>query len=160
VRYLAIDLGDRRTGLASGDDESGIVSAIGVVEMPMKPGDALLAALVRAVRDHEADELVIGLPYNMDGSEGPRAKLVRAFVERLVGEVDRPVRFQDERLTSVQADWEMARTGMTHKQKKQRRDALAAAAILRDYLASVGSEGESSDVSPDSSGDADDSSSG
>jgi putative Holliday junction resolvase len=147
VRYLAIDLGDRRTGLASGDDESGIVSAVGVLELPMKPGDGLLAGLVAAAKDHEPDELVVGLPYNMDGSEGPRAKLVRVFVERLTARIDLPVRYQDERLTSVQADWEMARSGMTHKQKKQKRDALAAAAILRDYLASLdgSSEGESSD---------------
>ncbi len=143
MRYLAIDLGDRRTGLASGDDESGIVSAVGVIELPMKPGDALLDALVSAAREHEPDELVVGLPYNMDGTEGPRAKLVRVFVERLIARVNLPVRYQDERLTSVQADWEMARSGMTHKQKKQKRDALAAAAILRDYLASLGSEGAS-----------------
>jgi putative Holliday junction resolvase len=140
MRYLAIDLGDRRTGLASGDDESGIVSAVGVIELPMKPGEALLDALVHAAREHEPDELVVGLPYNMDGTEGPRAKLVRVFVERLIARIDLPVRYQDERLTSVQADWEMARSGMTHKQKKQRRDALAAAAILRDYLSSLGSD--------------------
>ena len=138
MQYLAIDLGDQRTGLASGDDESGIVSAIGVIELPMKPGDALIDGLCENIRDHEPDELVVGLPFNMDGSEGPRAKLVRAFVDRLVERTPLPVRYQDERLTSVQADWEMARTGMTHKQKKQRRDALAAAAILRDYLASLG----------------------
>lgn len=142
MRYLAIDLGDRRTGLASGDDESGIVSAVGVIELPMKPGDALLDALLKAASEHEPDELVVGLPYNMDGSEGSRAKLVRVFVERLIAQVNLPVRYQDERLTSVQADWEMARSGMTHKQKKQKRDALAAAAILRDYLASLGSDGD------------------
>lgn len=147
MRYLAIDLGDRRTGLATGDDESGIVSAAGVIELPMKPGDALLDGLAQAVREQEPDELVVGMPFNMDGSEGPRAKLVRAFVERLSARVDLPVRYQDERLTSVQADWEMARSGMTHKQKKHRRDALAAAAILRDYLSSLG---DASDASPDS----------
>lgn len=142
MRYLAIDLGDRRTGLATGDDESGIVSAAGVIELPLNRGDSLLDGLCQAIRDHEPEELVVGMPFNMDGSEGPRAKLVRVFVERLTQRIDLPVRYQDERLTSVQADWEMARSGMTHKQKKQRRDALAAAAILRDYLASL-------DESPD-----------
>lgn len=142
MRYLAIDLGDRRTGLATGDDESGIVSAAGVIELPLNRGDSLLDGLCQAIRDHEPEALVVGMPFNMDGSEGPRAKLVRVFVERLTQRIDLPVRYQDERLTSVQADWEMARSGMTHKQKKQRRDALAAAAILRDYLASL-------DESPD-----------
>lgn len=149
MRYLAIDLGDRRTGLASGDDESGIVSAAGLIERPMKPGDSLLDALIAAVREHEPDALVIGMPYNMDGTEGPRAKLVRAFVDRLLPRVSLPVHFQDERLTSAQADWEMARSGMTHKQKKQRRDSLAAAAILRDYLSSL-DEADGSSVSDDS----------
>lgn len=153
MRYLAIDLGDRRTGLASGDDESQIVSAVGVIELPMKPGELLLDALVAATRDHEPDELVVGLPYNMDGTEGPRAKLVRAFAERLASRLSLPVRYQDERLTSVQADWEMARSGMTHKQKKQKRDALAAAAILRDYLSSLGT---SADDSPSESSEPDD----
>ena len=148
MRYLAIDLGDRRTGLASGDDESQIVSAVGVIQLPMKPGESLLDALVAATREHEPDELVVGLPYNMDGSEGPRAKLVRAFVGRLESRVALPVRYQDERLTSVQADWEMARSGMTHKQKKQKRDALAAAAILRDYLSSLGASPEDSSSDP------------
>lgn len=148
MRYLAIDLGDRRTGLASGDDESGIVSAIGVIEQPMKPGETLLDALLVAAREHEPDALVIGLPYNMDGTEGPRAKLVRSFVDRLTARLSLPVHFQDERLTSVQADWEMARSGMTHKQKKNKRDALAAAAILRDYLSSLGESDDSSSSEP------------
>lgn len=151
MRFLAIDLGDRRTGLAVGDDESGIVSAVGVIEQPVKPGHLLLDELDRTIAEQEPDELVIGLPLNMDGTEGPRAKIVRAFASRIASRSALPQRFQDERLSSVQADWEMARTGMTHKQKKQRRDALAAAAILRDYLSSLGSEGsgdEDSEASP------------
>ena len=88
MRYLAIDLGDRRTGLATGDDESGIVSAAGVIELPLNRGDSLLDGLCQAIRDHEPDELVVGMPFNMDGSEGPRAKLVRAFVERLTQRID------------------------------------------------------------------------
>ena len=97
MRYLAIDLGDRRTGLATGDDESGIVSAAGVIELPLNRGDSLLDGLCQAIRDHEPEELVVGMPFNMDGSEGPRAKLVRVFVERLTQRIDLPVRYQDER---------------------------------------------------------------
>lgn len=138
MRFLAIDLGDKRTGLAVGDDATGMVGPAGMIETPIgeRNGEALLDELARAVDEHigPRDEIVIGLPVNMDGSEGPQAAKVRSFASRLGARTGHEIRFQDERLTSVQADWSMARTGMTHKQKKGRRDALAAAAILRDFL--------------------------
>ena len=83
-------------------------------------------------------ELVLGLPMNMDGTEGKAATKARAFGAALTQRTGRAVHFQDERLTSADADWSMARSGMTHKEKKQRRDALAAAAILRDFLGALG----------------------
>lgn len=140
MRYIAIDLGDARTGLAMGDAVTRIVSPLDVVECPRQQcgGDALLdlleRALDQAVSRHARCELVLGLPLNMDGTEGPRSKLVRQFAARLAQRTGRTVHFQDERLTSSEADWTMAQSGMTHGQKKQRRDALAAAAILRDFL--------------------------
>lgn len=146
MRYLAIDLGDKRTGLAVGDSVTRLVSPCEVVETPIANagGAELLTALRRAAVEHlgeavpnrNAGELVVGLPINMDGTEGQRAKLVRAFAARIAETTGRAVHFQDERLSSADADWSMARSGMTHKQKKQRRDALAAAAILRDFLES------------------------
>lgn len=133
VRLLAIDPGDKRTGLAVGDTMTRLVTPAGVIELPLN-GVPLIDELVRRIRHHEASRVVIGLPLNMDGTEGPRAKLVRAFGERLRAKTEAAIVYQDERLTSVQADWAMARSGLTHKGKKKRRDALAAAAILRDYL--------------------------
>lgn len=143
MRVLAIDLGDKRTGLAVGDRASGIVTPAGVLEVPLtlRDGQALLDALARAADEHlppqagGAPTLVVGLPLNMDGSEGPRARLVRAFALRVAERTGRGVDFQDERLTTRDADWAMARSGLTRQQKKSRRDALAAAALLRDYLA-------------------------
>lgn len=140
LRFLAIDPGDKRTGLASGDTQTRFVGPVGVLELPMKAGtrgEPLVAAIVKAAREHEVDALVLGLPLNMDDSEGPRAKLVRAFGERLAKATGIEIRYQDERLTSVDADWAMARSGLTHKGKKKRRDALAACAILRDHLATI-----------------------
>lgn len=134
VRYLAIDLGDKRTGLAVGDDETRIATPLEVVEMPMQPGDRLIEAIVGAIDDQGAGAMVIGLPLNMDGTEGPRAKLVRAFAERLAERVSLPMHFEDERLTSADADWSMAQSGLTRGQKKSRRDAIAAAGILRTFL--------------------------
>ncbi len=132
MRYLAIDFGDKRTGLAAGDDETGLVSPLEVIQLPRGP--ALLDALIRSIERQRPDAIVIGLPLNMDGTEGPAAKATRELGEKLQERVKLPIHYQDERLTSYAADQRMARTGRTHKQKKQLRDALAAAEILRDFL--------------------------
>ncbi|MDX2131751.1 MAG: Holliday junction resolvase RuvX [Planctomycetota bacterium] len=145
MRYLAIDLGDARTGLALGDAQTRIVSPLSVLEVRRdeRAGDALLDALVRAIDDalgppaRRRAALVVGLPLNMDGSEGPRAALTRAFAARIAERAGLPVHFHDERLSSADADWRMARSGLTHAQKKARRDALAACAILSDFLATL-----------------------
>jgi putative Holliday junction resolvase len=139
MRYLAVDLGDKRTGLAVADTIMRIVTPLATLEVPRerRAGEELVEALAAAAREHGADALVVGLPLNMDGSEGPRAKLVRAFAARLVAKSGLSASFQDERLTSADADWQMARSGLTHGQKKSRRDALAAATILRDFLETI-----------------------
>ena len=142
MRFLAIDLGDKRTGVALGDSETRLVSPLPVVDVSIAPlgGEGLLLALLKVIEDQlgkAPGELVVGLPLNMDGSEGPRARGVRSFAARLGDRSGRIVNFQDERLTSAAADWTMARSGMTHAEKKQRRDALAAAAILSDFLSGL-----------------------
>lgn len=140
---MAIDIGDKRTGLAIGDDEMRIVSPLEVLESPtaQRGGEAWLEAIASAVAAQFGPfaqaELVVGLPLNMNGTEGPRAKIVRELAARLAEKTKRTIRFQDERLTSVDADWAMSQSGLTHRQKKERRDALAAAAILRDFLAAM-----------------------
>jgi putative Holliday junction resolvase len=148
MRYLAIDLGDKRTGIAAGDDVTGIVSPLDQVEVGihLNGGTALLEALARVVerqigpsrpgvKSAPSAALIFGLPINMDGSEGPRARIVRAFAARLAARTGLALHFQDERLTTAEADWTMAGSGLTRGQKKERRDGLAAAAILRDHLA-------------------------
>lgn len=135
-RYLAIDLGQKRTGLASGDDLTGLVQPIEVLTVPM--GDALIARLLRAIDEFGPNQIVIGLPINMDGSEGPAAAAVRAIGETLRSRTATPVAYQDERLTSFAAEGQLAGTGRTRREKKELRDALAAAEILRDYLRSLG----------------------
>jgi putative Holliday junction resolvase len=138
-RYIGIDLGDKRTGLALGDSITRLATPVKVLEIPISQdqGEALLDALkkeIDALVGKSACDLVLGLALNMDGSEGPRAKLARAWGERLAATTARAVHFQDERLSSVDADWQMAQSGLTHKQKKERRDAIAAAGILGDFL--------------------------
>jgi putative Holliday junction resolvase len=132
TRYLAVDLGDRRTGTASGDDQTGFVSPGVVLEIPRGP--RLLERLVIAAKDADADALVLGLPLNMDGTEGPRAVLTRAFAADRAAATGRPVHLQDERLTSDAAEGRLAGSGRTRQEKKRLRDALAAAELLRDFL--------------------------
>lgn len=149
MRYLAIDLGDKRTGLALGDRVTRLVSPLETIEVPMSiaDGSALLHALAKAVEEQigvtrivqgakqpPRGALVVGLPLNMDGTENPRTRHIRAFAARLGERTGLEVFFQDERLTTEEAHWQMKRTGMTRQQKKERRDALAAANILRDFL--------------------------
>ena len=136
MRYLAIDLGARRTGLAVGDDITGIASPLEVIAT----GSELerMRLIARAIDDHGPDTLVVGLPLNMDGTEGPAAKAMRLFGGQLQQRFGLPVVYADERLSSVAADEQMSQSGLTHKGKKRRRDALAAAAILRSFLATRG----------------------
>ena len=143
MRYVAIDLGDKRTGLAVGDAITRLVTPLTVLESPVavRGGEQLLDDLAKAVAEQLGEsgrggqgELVVGLPLNMDGTEGARAKMVREFAERLEKKTGRVVRFQDERLSSAAADWGMARSGMTRGEKKSKRDALAAGVVLRDFL--------------------------
>lgn len=134
TRYLAIDPGEKRTGLAVGEDITGHAGPVGVVEAA-DPA-TLLKALRDAIEQHGPDALVIGVPYNMDGTEGPAARKAQALAMLLEANTGLRVHRVDERLTSYAADQAMKQSGLTHKQKKARRDALAAAAILRDFLAS------------------------
>ena len=93
-----------------------------------------------------AQTSLVGLPLNMDGSEGPSAAKVRVFIDQLAEATKLTVHAFDERLTSAAADEQMAQSGLTHKQKKARRDALAAAAILRGFLESKSGEGGITDT--------------
>ena len=134
MRYLALDLGDKRTGVAVGDSITGIVTPLDVLEI--SSDDAVVDAVGQLVEQHRPDAIVLGLPLNMDGSEGDRAKRTRAFGERLSKHVDIDIHYQDERLTSFAAEQHLSGSGLTRGEKKRRRDALAAVEILNDFLES------------------------
>lgn len=142
MRVLAIDLGDARTGLAIADRVTGIAAPAGLIEQPIAHdgGNALIREITRQAAatlggDLAGSEIIMGIPLNMDDTEGPRAKAARAFAQRLADALSHPITLVDERRTSLAADSRMAQTGLTHKQKKRRRDAIAAAEILTAYLA-------------------------
>jgi putative Holliday junction resolvase len=131
MRFLGIDYGTRRIGLAAGD-ELGIATPIpALVEAEPAARRRALAAVVKARR---IEEIVLGLPLNMDGSTGFKAKEVGAFADELRVEFGLPVHLVDERLSS-----HLVESGMSQKQLREIRgkgiiDSRAAAVILQDYL--------------------------
>jgi len=132
MRYLAIDPGSKRTGLAVGDDTTGVATPVGVIKAGSD--QERLRLIGEAIGSHEPDALVLGLPLNLDGTESPGSREARAMgvaLERVYGLA---VHLVDERLSSYAADEQMSQSGLTHKGKKRRRDALAAAVILRTFL--------------------------
>ncbi|MCH2148812.1 MAG: Holliday junction resolvase RuvX [Phycisphaerales bacterium] len=129
MRYLALDLGTKRTGVAVGDDETGSAIPVAVIDTPDEA--ALFAAVARQIDDHGPDALIVGMPLNMDGSEGKPAKATRETMERLSQHTGLPVHAQDERLTSDAARHRLAETGPL---RGRRDDAIAAAIILEEFL--------------------------
>lgn len=129
MRYLAIDHGHKRTGLAVCDSDETIASPLEVIEGQ----DNLLVKIEKVIREYKIAALVIGLPYNMDDTEGPRAKQVREFSKRLEP-LGLEIHFFDERLSSFEADEKMIGMELTRKRKKKRKDAIAAANILQAFL--------------------------
>lgn len=132
MRYLAIDHGQKRTGLAVSDASETLVSPHSVIET--QSSVELLRRILPVIADEQIEAIVVGLPYNMDGSEGPRAKQVRRFADQLAEKVEIPILFYDERLSSFEAEGLMTEMELTRKKKKKRLDAIAAAAILRAFL--------------------------
>ena len=132
MRMLAIDIGGKRTGFATGDSALAMAQPIGVIEHANE--QELMDAISRMVGEHDPEALVIGLPLNMDDTEGPAAVRMRETADRVAALTGLAVHLHDERLTSFEADSRMAQSGRTHAGKKRIRDAIAAAALLEDYF--------------------------
>ncbi len=130
MRYLAIDYGTRRTGLAICDPGETIVSPLTVLQNR----DLLLEKIAQIVENENVEAVVIGLPLNMDGSEGPQAQLVKKFAAPLQASLNIPILFQDERLSSFGAEEKLAPANLTRGKMKERLDAVAAAEILGAFL--------------------------
>lgn len=133
MRYLAIDHGQKRTGLAVCDASETLVSPHSIIET--KSSTELLKRILLVIDEEGIEAVVIGLPFNMDGTEGARAKDVRSFAKLLADKLEIPVLFHDERLSSFEAEQLIVALELTRKKKKKRLDAIAAAEILKAFLA-------------------------
>lgn len=131
-RLLGLDLGSKTIGLALSDGLIGVASPYRTLKRTKFTKDV---DELRAIVEKEGVfALVIGLPLNMDGSEGPRAQSTRAFVRNLQGRLDLPVLFWDERLSTVAAERAMLEADMSRKKRAEKIDAAAAAFILQGAL--------------------------
>jgi putative Holliday junction resolvase len=130
MRYLAIDYGTRRTGLAVCDAQETMAFPLDVIQGQKN----LIQRIGQIVASEHIDAIVLGLPLNMDGSRGPQARQVLAFAKRLQQHVGVVVHFQDERLSSFGAEEKLQATGLSKAKQRARLDAVAAAEILQAFL--------------------------
>lgn len=132
MRIMALDLGDRRIGVAVSDALGWTAQGVGVVERHRDGRE--IGEIERIVREREVSEIVVGLPRNMDGSIGPRGEICIAFAEMLRGKLQLPVHLWDERLTTAAAERTLLEADVSRKKRRQVVDKLAATLILQHYL--------------------------
>ena len=132
-RIMGIDYGDARTGVALSDLMCSIVGSSQVV--PSRNRQKAIADIVAIAKQNEVGEIVVGLPKNMDGTEGPRAELCRGFAEELAQATGLPVVMWDERRTTVEAHNILSQHNYHGQKRKNTVDAVAASLILEGYLA-------------------------
>lgn len=132
-RIMGIDYGDARTGIAISDLLCSIVGSTTVIHS-RKP-EKTLVEIQKLVAEHDVGKIVMGLPKNMDGSEGPRAELCREFAEQVRQATGLEVALWDERRTTVEAHNILSDHNYHGKKRKNTVDAVAASLILEGYLA-------------------------
>lgn len=133
MRVMAIDYGDARTGVAVSDAAGTLTGYTTVIRG--RQAERVAEEIARIAAERQVDELVMGFPRNMDGTEGPRAELYRAFAALMEEQAGMPVRLWDERRTTIEAHQILHASGKKMKAHKKNVDAVAASLILEGYLA-------------------------
>ena len=132
MRVMAIDYGDAHTGVAL-SDPTGLLAGF-TTTIHSRREEVVLEELAKLARDHQVEEVVMGFPRNMDGTEGPRAQLYRDFAVRLEEASGTPIILWDERRTTVAAHQLLFNQGKDGRKRKKIVDAVAASLILENYL--------------------------
>lgn len=147
-RYMALDVGDRRIGVALSDPLQILASPLQTI---VRTSDEYaLLEIIRLVNKHEAEKLIVGMPYSLDGTIGPQAEKVLSFKAKMAAQLNIEVVLQDERLSSVTADMKLKETRKKSARLKEKIDAAAATVILQSYLDEVLLNGEISQLAPPS----------
>ena len=132
MRIMAIDYGDARTGVAISDPTGLLAGYTEVIHS--RKGEQVCARLAELVEQYKVEELVMGFPRNMDGTEGPRAELYRNFAGEVEGTTGLTPVLWDERRTTIEAHDILHASGKKMKNHKKTVDAVAATLILEGYL--------------------------
>jgi len=132
MRILALDHGTKRIGVAVSDETKTIAQPLEYI--PAEPFADFLARLKKLLVEKEVDLVLISLPRNMDGSYGPAAQKVEAFVAVLRNAITVPIKTRDERLTSAQANRILIQARVRRAKRKEKVDKMAAAILLQSYL--------------------------
>lgn len=133
MRVMAIDYGDARTGVAVSDAAGTLTGYTTVIRG--RQAERVAEEIARIAAERQVNELVMGFPRNMDGTEGPRAQLYRDFAALVEEKAGMPVRLWDERRTTIEAHQILHAAGKREKAHKKNVDAVAASLILEGYLA-------------------------
>ena len=133
MRYLGLDLGSKRLGLAL-SDKGGVVAANYKVIHHNEEYERLVDEVVSVVREEHVDKIVLGFPKNMNNTIGPKGELSIDFKQMLEGRLNIPIILQDERLTTKSALDVLIKGGVSRRKRKDVVDALAATIILQTYL--------------------------
>jgi putative holliday junction resolvase len=132
ARLLGVDLGTKTIGLALSDVERRIASPLVTLRRTKFTPDAM--KIREIIERHGVGGLIVGLPLNMDGSEGPRAQATRAFVRNLAPLLERPIAFWDERLSTLAANRALLEADASRARRAELVDKLAAAYVLQGFL--------------------------
>lgn len=132
MRVIALDIGEKRTGVAVSDPGGFVATPLTVLDTGRVVADR--RDLDRILTDYEAELVVVGLPLSLDGTEGPQARRVRSLAGKLLSQSEIPLEFVDERLSSAEAKRRMAETGATERDMRGSIDMVAASILLQGYL--------------------------
>ena len=136
MRIIALDIGERRIGVALSDPL--LILATPLTTIISKNLTADVETVIRLVCDNEATSILVGLPLSLDGNEGPQAKLTRNFINALENQSPVPINTFDERFSTSEAKKKLRDAGIDSRKAKGRVDAAAAAVILQRHLDSLG----------------------
>ncbi|MDF9407819.1 MAG: putative Holliday junction resolvase [Pelotomaculum sp. PtaB.Bin013] len=133
MRIMGLDLGDKRIGVAVSDPMGWTAQGVEVI-VSKGSSKADIEKIREMVQKYEVEQIVVGLPINMDGSYGQRAEKTRIMANRLAGTLHLPVELWDERLSTVQAEKLLIEADLSRSKRRRVVDKMAAALILQGYL--------------------------